>query len=137
MTAKCHPAETVLGEGHGGVPAMGVVRLLGKQQPDKQYRLAPITETAAQATKAKGQKGKIAKRIFFPAALNCDSVLLLLSPDIEGHDGVLLGTAIFFKIFTSCTPPNVEKMLTTKDFSHAKSRDLAVWLRELQPLVQL
>jgi len=137
MTAKCHPAETVLGEGHGGVPAMGVVRLLGKQQPDKQYRLAPITETAAQATEAKGQKGKIAKRIFFPAALNCDSVLLLLSPDIEGHDGVLLGTAIFFKIFTSCTPPNVEKMLTTKDFSHAKSRDLAVWPHELQPLVQL
>jgi hypothetical protein len=88
MTAKCHPAETVWGEGHGGVPAMGVVRLLGKQQPDKQYRLAPITETAAQATEAKGQKGKIAKRIFFPTALNCDSVLLLLSPDIDGHDGV-------------------------------------------------
>jgi len=88
MTAKCHPAETVWGEGHGEVPAMGVVRLLGKQQPDKQYRLAPITETAAQATEAKGQKGKIAKRIFFPAALNCDSMLLLLSPDIDGHDGV-------------------------------------------------
>ena len=67
---------------------MGVVRLLGKQQPDKQCRLAPITETAAQATEAKGQKGKIAKRIFFPAALNRDSVLLLLSPDIDGHDGV-------------------------------------------------
>ena len=50
MTAKCHPPETVWGEGHAGVPAMGVVRLLGKQQPDKQYRLAPITETAAQAT---------------------------------------------------------------------------------------
>ena len=88
MTAKCHPAGTVWGEGHGGVPAMGVVRLLGKQQPDKQCRLAPITETAAQATEAKGQKGKIAKRIFFPAALNRDSVLLLLSPDIDGHDGV-------------------------------------------------
>ena len=88
---------------------MGVVRLLGKQQPDKQCRLAPITETAAQATEAKGQKGKIAKRIFFPAALNCDSVLLLLSPDIDGDDGVLLGTAIFFKIFTSCTPPKMSK----------------------------
>ena len=82
------PCGDRLGEGHGGVPAMGVVRLLGKQQPDKQYRLAPITETAAQATEAKGQKGKIAKRIFFPAALNCDSMLLLLSPDIDGHDGV-------------------------------------------------
>ena len=46
-----------------GVDAMGVVRLLGKQQPDKQYRLAPITETAAQATEAKGEKGKIAKQI--------------------------------------------------------------------------
>jgi hypothetical protein len=42
---------------------MGVVRLLGKQQPDKQYRLTSITETAAQATEAKGEKGKIAKQI--------------------------------------------------------------------------
>ena len=99
---------------------------LGKQQPDKQYRLAPITETAAQATEAKGQKGKIAKRIFFPAALNCVSVLLLLSPDIDGHDGVLLGTAIFFRYSQAVRLKNVEKMLTTKDFSHAKSRDLAV-----------
>jgi hypothetical protein len=41
---------------------MGVVRLLGKQQPDKQYRLTPITETAAQVTEVKGQKGKIAKQ---------------------------------------------------------------------------
>ena len=88
MTAKCHPAETVWDEGHGGVPAMGVVRLLGKQQPDKQYRLAPITETAAQATEAKGQKGKIAKRIFFPAALNCDSVLLLPKALPYRFDGV-------------------------------------------------
>jgi hypothetical protein len=29
----------------------------------KQYRLAPITETAEQATEAKSQKGKIAKQI--------------------------------------------------------------------------
>jgi transposase len=47
------------------VDAMGVVRLLGKQQPDKMrtYKLRPITETAAQAREAKGQKGKIAKQI--------------------------------------------------------------------------
>ena len=44
---------------------MGVVRLLGKQQPDKMrtYKLRPITETAEQAREAKGQKGKIAKQI--------------------------------------------------------------------------
>ena len=47
------------------VDAMGVVRLLGKQQPDKMrtYKLRPITETAEQARQAKGQKGKIAKQI--------------------------------------------------------------------------
>jgi transposase len=47
------------------VDAMGVVRLLGKQQPDKMrtYKLRPITETAEQARAAKGQKGKIAKQI--------------------------------------------------------------------------
>jgi hypothetical protein len=47
------------------VDAMGVVRLLGKQQPDKMrtYKLRPITETAEQAREAKGQKGKIAKQI--------------------------------------------------------------------------
>jgi hypothetical protein len=50
---------------HDVVDAMGVVRLLGKQQPDKMrtYKLRPITETAEQAREAKGQKGKIAKQI--------------------------------------------------------------------------
>jgi hypothetical protein len=65
MTAQCHPAETVWGEGHGGVLAMGVVRLLGKQQPDKQCRLAPITETAAQAIEAKGQREKLQSEYSF------------------------------------------------------------------------
>jgi hypothetical protein len=39
------------------VDAMGVVRLLGKQQPDKMrtYKLRPITETAEQARQAKGR----------------------------------------------------------------------------------
>src|SRR5689334_13344150 len=52
----CRPAQ---------VDAMGVVRLLGKRQPDKMrtYKLRPITETAEQARQAKGQKGKIAKQI--------------------------------------------------------------------------
>jgi hypothetical protein len=38
------------------VDAIGVVRLLGKQQPDKMktYKLRPITETAEQAKQAKG-----------------------------------------------------------------------------------
>jgi hypothetical protein len=131
MTAKCHPAETVWGEGHGGVPAMGVVRLLGKQQPDKQYRLAPITETAAQATEAKGQKGKIAKRIFFPAALNCDSVLLLLSPDIDGHQVFHEPSGSKTGIRESFAPahPTIRERGTLGTFGVSSAVLCATWLK--------
>jgi hypothetical protein len=36
----------------------------------KEYQLTPITETAVQATQAKGQKGKIAKQIMLGNAWN-------------------------------------------------------------------
>ena len=68
------------------VDAMGVVRLLGKQQPDKMrtYKLKPITETAEQATQAKGQKGKIAKQILLGIDAHLKSYQVCRKIDARG-----------------------------------------------------
>jgi hypothetical protein len=72
MTAKCHPAETVWGEGHGGVPAMGVVRLLGKQQPDKQCRFSTHYGNSRTGNESLRPRGK-----------NCKAAILSDRPELR------------------------------------------------------